>query len=389
MPTASLQPDAPTFSRLPALKNTPGKTRLVKDCLKTGKWYLGDSPGGEPLYWDVTPETLDTLERNFAEQMAAGYYHNLQWGHPAPIPGNSEQLVIEYISDLWREDDTLYFSVYVTPETAEQLQQKHRQVSVRVIPRFHPAEQYDWSDTLIHVAIVDHGAVPSQIPFRELSASLSASMSCRVENQRDFISLAALSDNSTSETNTVNQGTKLMDFAKLVELINLLLAKVSDTAKLPVEGENAVTEETLVSTLSMILEVLGINSGSTESTDDSSAATGTPADTGSAELSAVLTLIKSYDARLQAFESRDIAKRKADFTARAKELGACGLPAKNVNALLAQGEKNGWELSAFDAVEGLPGLKLGGQTKGFRNSEPDDSALEKARQKLGLPALKK
>ena len=136
----------------------------------------------------------------------------------------------------------------------------------------------------------------------------------------------------------------------------------------------------------MIIEVLGL---STATDPAAPAEEVTPPEGGSAELNAVLTVLKGMESRLNSFEQRESAKQKASYIARAKELGACGMPAKNVELLLKQGEKNGWELSAFDAFDGLPGLKLHGQTKHLRDASPNtDDADAAARRKLGLPEKK-
>lgn len=158
----------------------------MKDCLRTGWWLLGHDAQGEAIYWDVTPEILRELVANFNSQYAAGYYHPLQWGHPSPTPGSSERSTLQYLRNLWVEGDTLYFAVYVTPEEAAELQRKHRQVSVRVVPQWQTQAGQSWGQTLIHIAIVDHGAVPGQFPFVELAASLRKAGTVIVPRQQSF-----------------------------------------------------------------------------------------------------------------------------------------------------------------------------------------------------------
>src|SRR5690606_17949595 len=129
--------------------------------------------------------------------------------------------VIEYIRHLWHEDGVLYFGVYVTPETAALLREKHRQVSVRVNDSFHVQEGQSWGPSLIHVAIVDHGAVPMQMPFKELSAKHGKTRDVRLEKQLAFSdgNLKPSIDNTSEQSSKPKASkpkAKSMDFPSLV-----------------------------------------------------------------------------------------------------------------------------------------------------------------------------
>ena len=154
--------------------------------MRVGRWLLGVDSSDQPIYWDVTPALLRELVSNFNSQYAAGIYHPLQWGHSAATIGSTELSSVEYIRHLWIEGDTLYFGVYVSPDEAAELQRKHRQVSVRVVPQWQTQAGQSWGITLVHIAIVDHGAVPAQMPFVELAASLRKAGSVAVPRQQPF-----------------------------------------------------------------------------------------------------------------------------------------------------------------------------------------------------------
>ncbi|HWL10865.1 MAG TPA: hypothetical protein VNQ76_20830 [Planctomicrobium sp.] len=202
----------------PALK-IPGKVRLVKDCLKVGRWLTGHDLSGNPEYWNVTIPLLDCLVSNFNSQFTAGHYHPLQWGHGSSVIGESPQAGIDLIRQLWRDGETLYAGVYVSPDVARNLTAMNRQVSVRVVPSWGTQAGESWSDSLIHIAVVDHAAVPGQKPFMQLSARSRQPRTVSIPNQRPFRSLAA-------KVNT-------MDLQKLATLTNRLLNQIQPGLKIP------------------------------------------------------------------------------------------------------------------------------------------------------------
>ncbi len=192
----------------------PAKVRLRKDVLKVGRWLTGYTPDGKPTFWTVTRETLDRLARNFASQLAAGYRHPLQWGHCANVPfGDAATAGITDIKRIWREEDALFAEFEVSPEVARTLTAMNRQVSVSVVPRWQTQAGKSWDESLTHIAIVDHGAVPGQAPFVQLSAMKNQTRSTIVSNQRSFQQLSA-------KVPTLNIDTLAREFNRLLDHVS-------------------------------------------------------------------------------------------------------------------------------------------------------------------------
>jgi hypothetical protein len=173
--TGPFRRDPRTLRMLPPLRSVPGKVRLVKDLLRVGKWPVGSNGAGGVEWWDVDEATLADIARVFTAQKAAGQTRPLQWGHVDPNGGTMNtdaRNVIDYWDSLFAEAGTLWGAIYVTDAVAADLTSVARPVSVGVDHRgtiLTPGmDVAPVKNALIHVAVVDQGAMPGQGPFVQM-----------------------------------------------------------------------------------------------------------------------------------------------------------------------------------------------------------------------------
>lgn len=160
---------------LPPARSVPGKVRLVKDLLRPGRWPIGVDAGGNVQFWDVTAATLVDIARVFQKQKAEGQTRPLQWGHVDPSTGNANadpRNVVDYWDCLIVSGQTLWGVIYVTNEDAAMLTSVNRPISVAVDYAGNvltPGSVAPMKNALLHVALVDQGAMPGQGPFVQMA----------------------------------------------------------------------------------------------------------------------------------------------------------------------------------------------------------------------------
>lgn len=161
--------------KLPPARSVPGKVRLVKDLLRPGRWPIGVDARGNVQFWDVTAQTMADISRVFRKQKAEGQTRPLQWGHADPSKGTANveaEKVVDYWDDVIVAGQTLWGVIYVTIEDAEMLTSVNRPISVAVDYQgnvFTPGTVAPMKNALLHVALVDQGAMPGQGPFVQMA----------------------------------------------------------------------------------------------------------------------------------------------------------------------------------------------------------------------------
>lgn len=207
-----------SLKRIPPALQIEGKKRYVKKCLSVGRWLAW--PGAPDPYWTVTLQTLDQIERNFAEQTAAGFKRWLRWNH-----GSDAESVESLIYHTFAEGESLYCGVYLTDAEYESI--KDIDTSVHVVRNFGTQEGQVWPGySLIHLALVQDATVPGQ---------------------DEFIQLNAKTDQPPEEQ---------MDFASIVEQLNRLIRFINPDAEVPTSGENAANPDTLIPILIPLVDSL-------------------------------------------------------------------------------------------------------------------------------------
>lgn len=348
---------------LPPAQNIPGKIRLVKDCLRVGRYAVGKDAGGTDIFWDCTPQTLADLAANFSRHQSAGIHHPLCWGHGAGADTDDRDSVVD-LANVWSDGQTLWCAVYVTPEQKADLTSKRREVSVRVVKDWMDGVGRVWDGPqLHHVAIVTHAALPAQKPFIELAAP-SASPS---------------------------KGSKTMTPAIVLEVINKLLTAAGYNA-LP----DSVSEQNFDEIVPVLVDALVGDQTEdpapevtdvTQSVDPGNA----PPINMAADLAKV---VADLTARVEAFEAEKTNAKKAAYDAKANALGAQGVEASKVTQLIDLGAKIGFDQAVLDVVASAHKIDLGSKTKGAIDpTEPkglkfSEENIQAARKALNLKPKK-
>lgn len=348
MNTAS--PETPFLRAAPELKRLPrvtrsDRTRLVKDVLRVGRWYVGDDAAGLPQYQTFTQADLDALAARFAEHQAAGIPHSLTWGHRKPLHNDVQEAdAIEDIGHMWAEDDgTLWIAVYVTEPQEKQLTEKHRRCSVGL--------DWDWRDgtdtvwpgwSITHVGIVSHATVPNQHPFIQMA---------------------------TGGPSKLPKG-KRMTFDVMTEGLNQLLEKVKPGTKLP----ESVTEDNFDETFPIFISaIVGEPASDEPPPADAEVPAPMEAPEMPVEMSAFFKSVTSEIASLRSLiAGQKAATAEAAFRDRVASLGADGVPAAATAKLIELGSKTGWDQACIETVAAFTGkkLELGSHTGSHRSPKP-------------------
>jgi hypothetical protein len=334
--------DATNLRRLPPIKSIPGKVRLVKDLLRVGSWPIGVGADGTVQKWEVSEATLGEIEQVFARQKAEGQTRPLQWGHADPATGTanvSPEKVIDYWESVWHEDGTLWGEVYVKDEVAEDLKTVKRPVSVGVDYLGNiltPGTVTPVKNALLHVGIVDQGAMPGQGGFVQMAASLEKSP---------------------------------MDFEAVKELVNSMLGQLKDGLTLPED----VTPENIVSVTKAMLSALGAPAAEEPAEEEEEAAAVGPVDPAippeMAQMAGPLLKIldKKYGATIAQLnaslalltEKRDTDKKTAFLAQLDAWCQEGSVLAVGREALVNVGKSNGWDLEALKGLPGVPMIQMG------------------------------
>lgn len=309
--------DATNLRLIPPIKSIPGKVRLVKDLLSVGEWPIGATADGTVQKWTVTQSTLDDIARVFCDQKGQGQTRPLQWKHADTESGVANvdaRDVVDYWDELFVEGPTLWGVIYTTEDDAKTLTKVNRPISVGVDYLGNvltPGTVTPVKNALLHVALVDQGAMPGQGPFVQMAAP---------------------------------KGTKTMDFAALVEAINTLLEALNPGAKLP-EG---VDESNINLALSMAVSLL--TGGEVEATEDDPPEVG-PVDTGMPpELAQMRAQMAQLTASMKIVLGNRETESQSAFTDRVDEMIEAGTPASARDSLIEVGKATKWDLSKLDGL---------------------------------------
>lgn len=357
-----------TIANAPPAKQIPGRVRLCKDTLRVGKWFVGNDANGEPQFITFSPDDLQKIVARFSEHAAAGIPHPLTWDHGLTIVENcgsgdtKEANSIADIGELWTDNESLFFSVYVDDDTKEVLQKRHRQCSPKIVWDWRDGTGHVWEGpSLLHIACVAHATVPGQSPFVQM----------------------ALGGPSSPPKET-----KKMTFEIVRDGINRLLDRIKPGTALPVDGDNAVTEETIDAMLPVVLDIL---LGSSEQVAPESEAPEIPeAPEGGEVMMGLRQDIAALKTAFEAFAGQKVVNAAQAWKAKVDELGKGGLSADNCRKLVALGAKVGHDLEFLKPYEGIKSVAMGSvigsaitkEEKAAAESAEDIAAARKA---LGLP----
>jgi len=351
-------------------------TRVCKDVLRVGRWKVGYTDSGDPVFWEVTPQVLNELELNFAKQKKKGIEHPLCWGHVEQGKADIDSReVLSQIDEVKVIDDTLWISTYVNPVQSTTLQNTKRQVSIGSLSEYEDGagETFPgWS--LIHVAVVEHPVVHAQNGFVQLSLM---------------------------NTNNAKGKRKMFTLEPWVKALNSFLPAGSD---IPLEGDGAITEDNADEMLALVMSLTG-NKPAEESSEEGSAdGEGEVAeivpDTGDTpaieELPvemqnqirkdpALLSVFKHFTGKLSKaqnelalLQASERKSKKDAYESQVDRMGKAGLDGVTVLDLKKRGQSMGYDLSLLKSWEKLCDRDLmSAQTMQLSNAQPNNPSVKK------------
>ena len=347
-------------------------TRVCKDVLRVGKWKVGFSESGDPIFWEVTPQVLAELELNFKKQKEKGIEHPLCWGHTEQGKADIDSReVLSQIDEVKVVGDTLWVSSYVNPVQSVSLQNTKRQVSIGSLNDYEDGEGElfpGWS--LIHVAVVEHPVVHAQDGFVQLSLHKS--------------------DNS--------KGKSMFTLEPWVKALNSFLPAGSD---IPLEGDGAITEDNADEMLALVMSLTG--NKAEEPTEEEPAGDEVAEivpDTGDTPAieklpvemqnqirkdPALLSVFKYLHGQvskaqneLALLQASERKSKKDAYESQVDRMGKAGLDGVTVLDLKNRGQSMGYDLSLLKSWEKLCDTALmNSQTVQLSNSQPSNPSVKK------------
>lgn len=313
------------------------RTRLVKDVLRTGRWKVGHDERGQPVWWEVSRQTLREIARQFQLAQSRGVAQNLVWGHGDPHtkivdPRN----LIAPLDQVFVEGDTLWASAYLPADKARELRNPAHKVSVRVMENWTDGAGRAYPIMLLHVAVVDQPVLDTQGPFVDLGL--------------------------TSSTPDAEGSSMPLDYQRTLDSVNTLLALGG------LEMPDTTTEDNFNDTLDMLVGMLQGDAPPEDEADPEAAGKspgGTAADPGeeppAAEMSQQVGRLTrqvrdlcNQVARLQRGRGRRL------YLERVQDLATRGhISAREVNHFHALGERFGWDLALLDAAGERQAIDMG------------------------------
>ncbi len=331
------------------------RTRVVKDVLRTGRWQVGATEQGAPIWWDVTPGTLAQIAANFATAQANGVAVNLCWGHGAPgsIAVDARDCIAP-LDQVLASGDVLWATAYVTPADADRLRNPAMKASVRVMDDFTDGAGRVYPILLLHVAVVDQPVVAGQGPFhKDLSL---------------FVRDLFLQEKQPMP----------LDFERTKAAVNQLLA--NQNVALP----DDVTADNFNDALDLIVSILAQPDDGAQARADAGFGTGAEAlvidPTATMGRSLSNTLGQQLAPIVQAVRdlSVEVAQLKQGqsrqpFLEELKHLAATGcIDARTRLQLEATGAKTGYDLSILAPFAQLQMVDLSRQAQRFADGTPPD-----------------
>lgn len=348
-------------------------TRVCKDVLRVGKWKVGFSESGDPIFWEVTPQVLTELELNFNKQKKKGIEHPLCWGHTEQGKSDIDSReVLSQIDEVKVVGDTLWISSYVNPVQSVSLQNTKRQVSIGSLNDYEDGEgeQFPgWS--LIHVAVVEHPVVHAQDGFLQLSLH---------------------------KPDKKTKGTSMFTLEPTIQFINELLPAESS---IPLEGEGAITEENADEMIALVRSLLRVGPAEESSeepagdeiaeivpdTGDTPAIEELPIEMQNQirKNPALLSVFKHFTGKLSKaqnelalLQASERKSKKDAYESQVDRMGKAGLDGVTVLDLKNRGQSMGYDLSLLNSWEKLcDSALMNSQTVQLSNSQPSNPSVKK------------
>lgn len=244
----------PKFSREEQAANPDQPmTRLVKDVLRAGKWKVAEDEIGNPILWNVGKKTLQKIAENFRRAQHRGVAMNLGKGHGDPVTRliHPDDMIAP-IDAVAIEGESLWLSVYVTPEQARYLANPAMKVSPGVFDNWRDGQGNLYPTQLIHVAVTDSPVVTGQGPFVALSNQQSPRTKGVTMAEETPAAVADETTETTTEETPTPETPEMEDLALDGPGVPALIEEISKLLPGDVGLPADTTGETLVRDLRLI-----------------------------------------------------------------------------------------------------------------------------------------
>jgi len=343
-----------------------GLSYLGKDVLRTGRWLVSDDKG-EPVWWEVKPETLHLIASEFNRAKGLGVRFNVCWDHGDTKTGVvSSKNLISQIDKAWVKGERLWIASWIPRKVATSLRTNRAlKVSARVKANYTDGAGRHYPVMLLHVGVVDRPVISDQGPWIQLAQGQAS------------------------------KGGKNMDFEKVKTVINKLL----EQAELGIQIPDSADESNINLFLDMILGMMGASTTEEEPTEgeptepvdeslsDDSAASGSGEDPKTRSLSqpfagmkrrksgelnsVILAELKALRTQVGTITLSQTEGRKSEYMKALNNLGEAGvLDGKMIQHYMKLGVQHDWNvgiLAGFGTTSGT--LDLSQKTKSFRNGQ--------------------
>lgn len=340
-------------------------TRVVKDVLRVGKWNVGGPQ--EPVMWDVTPEVLAALANSAAMQQQTGHAINLGLSHGGEglVVPTSE--LITPIDAVRVSGNTLWMSLYVTPEQAKTLQNPAFKTSPGIMWDYVDGSGQKHQIALVHAAVTDRPVVAGQGKFLAMA-------------------------NAAPSTVPSTKG-KTMNFAAILAFINALLGMLG-APPLPDDTNETNIEERG----NFVLKMLGGAQAPADEAPAEGAGDELPVPGGAAGMSnwrrkatgadvaaliekAVAPLVQKVAAlsnSVNAIKGGAANHAQAAFEAKCTELGKAGVAAATLQEKRELAQAMGWDIRLLNGLQPAVAMSNTSRKGATAGPPPSGSATDES-----------
>lgn len=329
-----------------SLESQPS-ARFRKDILRVGKWRVGEES------WDVTPDTLQEIVRNFHLAKSRGCDCPLVMNHSSDVRDRAGK-----VSDLGMDGDVLWSEFEAAPEAVDVLKVPGVGVSVRVTEKWRDGLGNTYPLALEHLGIVNHPVVPGQGPFVELSLIQEGKSMFGFGKKRD------LAEGEGGDSMPSASAATLDDLKPVVDRLVKAAAKAAGAKGVTLP--DSVTDENFLAVLGVIADVLEGMVGGTEDEEKPSEAPSAesvasldPSGMGMAEMANAIKGLKSLTLSLLAQKQSDAEAEKVTkliaFRSEMDRLAKSGIPieADTRKQLETVGAATGYDLSLLKPFQSI------------------------------------
>lgn len=309
--------------------------------MRVGTWRVGDDE------WPVDSETLHQIVENFSLAKERGCDCPVVFNHSSDVRDRCG-----LVHELATDGKTLWANAEITDDGVNVARKPGVGVSVRVTEGWTDGLGNPYDLFLEHLGIVSHPVVAGQGPFVQLSLISEGEPSMIFGKKTRSLAAGDTTSTPTAAAATID------DLKPVLARIVKAAAKLSNTPGLDTAIENA-TDETLISTLNIVADVLAGMAGEEKAEGETdTAATPTadsvagmdPASMSYAQMSAAFPKLKAFAMSLvetqQQVAQAALISKQVEYRRELDRLSKAGvIDIDGRNALTDVGAKSGYNMS--------------------------------------------